>query len=71
MVLIMAPRYPGRALTEEDLLANIALLAKSTTLPRFCGFKRSVTLAFLGHIAFFDKFLPIVKKYTKKNNVGV
>ena len=63
----VAPCHSLNARTEEDLQANIALLAKTTTLPGFCGLKGSVTPTFLGHIALFDKFLLIVKKWTKKS----
>ena len=42
----MAQRHSSSAPTEEDLLANIALLVKTTTSPGFCGLKKSVTPTF-------------------------
>ena len=42
----MAPCHSLSARTEEDLCANISLLAKTTTSPGFCGLKRSVTPTF-------------------------
>ena len=52
---------------EENLKVNVALLTKTTASSGFCSLKRSVTPLFFGHIAFFDKFVQIVKKWTKKN----